>query len=37
MSAGHDHSAGANERSMWIAFGLTGSFMVAEAVITDCP
>jgi len=32
MSAGHDHSAGANERSMWIAFGLTGSFMVAEAV-----
>lgn len=32
MSAGHDHSAGANECTMWMAFGLTGSFMVAEAV-----
>ena len=32
MSAGHDHGRGANERSMWIALGLTGSFMIAEAI-----
>jgi len=32
MSAGHDHGKGANERAMWIALALTGSFMVAEAV-----
>lgn len=32
MSAGHDHSRGANERAMWIAFGLTGGFMLVEAV-----
>jgi cobalt-zinc-cadmium efflux system protein len=32
MSTGHDHGAGAGERTMWWAFGLTGSFMVAEAL-----
>ncbi|WP_341921688.1 cation diffusion facilitator family transporter [Hydrocarboniphaga effusa] len=32
MSAGHDHGRGANERSMWIALGLTGTYMIAEAV-----
>ncbi|MDZ4079792.1 MULTISPECIES: cation diffusion facilitator family transporter [Hydrocarboniphaga] len=32
MGAGHDHGKGANERSMWIALSLTGSFMIAEAV-----
>src|SRR3546814_19726143 len=32
MSTGHAHGAGASERTMWWAFGLTGSFMVAEAL-----
>lgn len=33
MSAGHDHGAGtANERALWIALGLTGSFLIAEVV-----
>lgn len=32
MSAGHDHGKGANERAMWIALFLTGSFMVAEVI-----
>jgi cobalt-zinc-cadmium efflux system protein len=33
MSAGHDHGASrANERSLWIALGLTGTFMLAEVV-----
>lgn len=30
MSAGHDHTRGANERAMWIALFLTGGFMLAE-------
>jgi cobalt-zinc-cadmium efflux system protein len=32
MSAGHDHSRGANERALWIALSLTGSFMIAEVI-----
>ncbi len=33
MSHNHDHGAGrANERSLWIVFGLTTAFMVAEVV-----
>lgn len=35
MSAGHshNHAAGAgNERSLWIALGLTGSFLIAEVI-----
>lgn len=32
MSAGHDHGKEANERAMWIALFLTGSFMVAEVI-----
>lgn len=33
MSVGHDHGVGAGkERSLWIALGLTGTFMVAEVV-----
>lgn len=30
MSAGHAHGRNASERAMWIAFALTGSFMLAE-------
>lgn len=30
--AGHDHTAGANARSLSIALGLTGTFLVAELV-----
>lgn len=30
--AGHDHTAGANARSLTIALGLTGSFLIAELV-----
>lgn len=30
MSNTHDHGKGASERAMWIAFALTGSFMLAE-------
>lgn len=30
--AGHDHTAGANAKSLTIALGLTGSFLVAELV-----
>ena len=30
--AGHDHTAGANSRSLTIALGLTGTFLVAELV-----
>jgi cobalt-zinc-cadmium efflux system protein len=30
--AGHDHTAGANARSLAIALGLTGSFLVAELI-----
>ena len=29
---GHDHTAGATESRMWIVFGLTASFLVAEVV-----
>ena len=32
MSAGHDHGAGANTRSLAIALALTGSFLVAELI-----
>jgi cobalt-zinc-cadmium efflux system protein len=32
MSDGHDHTAGANPKSMWIALCLTGSFMLAEFI-----
>lgn len=32
MSDGHDHSAGTSTKAMWIAFSLTGSFMLAEFV-----
>lgn len=30
--AGHDHTAGANAKSLAIALGLTGSFLIAELV-----
>ena len=30
--AGHDHTAGANAKSLTIALGLTGSFLIAELV-----
>ncbi|WP_353208670.1 cation diffusion facilitator family transporter [Sphingorhabdus sp.] len=30
--AGHDHTAGANSKSLTIALGLTGSFLIAELV-----
>jgi cobalt-zinc-cadmium efflux system protein len=33
MSAGHDHATGSgNEKTLWIALGLTTSFMVAEVI-----
>jgi cobalt-zinc-cadmium efflux system protein len=34
MGAGHshDHAAGANERALWIALGLTTTFLIAELV-----
>lgn len=32
MSDGHDHTAGANPKAMWIAFALTGGFMLAEFI-----
>lgn len=32
MSDGHDHAAGANPKAMWIAFSLTGTFMLAEFI-----
>lgn len=32
MSEAHDHSKGANEKAMWMALALTGSFMLAEAI-----
>lgn len=32
MSAGHDHTAGANERAMRIALGLTTTFLIVEVV-----
>lgn len=33
MSAGHNHGAGTrNERALWIAVGLTASFLIAEVV-----
>jgi cobalt-zinc-cadmium efflux system protein len=33
MSAGHDHTAGAkSEKALWIALGLTGSFLIAEVI-----
>jgi|TARA_R110000822_G_scaffold295838_1_gene418136 Co/Zn/Cd efflux system component len=30
MSAGHAHGRSASERATWIAFALTGGFMLAE-------
>ena len=33
--AGHDHTAGANARSLSIALGLTGTFLIAELVGAD--
>ncbi|HQR78487.1 MAG TPA: cation transporter, partial [Burkholderiaceae bacterium] len=32
MGSGHAHGTTGNERALWWAFGLTGSFLIAEVV-----